>query len=222
MSKIYSVTLTGISPLLLHSDSIEFQDDLKKWRLVPANKKLSVAGDDRSPAWSWLGCLYHDGVNVTMPSDNLMRCLLEGGTGVVVPGGRGTKTFKSQTQSGMMVTEEAWPILIDGKPVPFGPLAALREESEFADHKTICAEMGIDLFVKRAKIGTSKHVRVRPRFHRWSLSGTLSVWDDQITLAVLEDILEICGSQKGLGDWRPSGRTPGPYGRFTSTIKLIK
>ena len=37
------------------------------------------------------------------------------------------------------------------------------------------AEHGFMLYVKGAKIGQSKHVRVRPRFDRWSATGTINV-----------------------------------------------
>ena len=46
--------------------------------------------------------------------------------------------------------------------------------------------------------------------------------DDQITTDVLRSILEYAGRYKGLGDWRPSSKTPGPYGTFTAEIKLRK
>lgn len=73
----YIVTLTGKTPLLMHADSIEWADEMDRWK-SNANKKGSRAGDDRSPAYRWLGCLYHDGTNVGVPNDNLMRALMEG------------------------------------------------------------------------------------------------------------------------------------------------
>lgn len=100
--RTYHVTLTGISPLLLHHDDITFQDELKLWRTDPDNKKNSVPGDDRSPAFTWLGCLYHDDGLLTIPSENIMKCLTEAGAMVPVPGGKNGKTFKAQTQSGDM------------------------------------------------------------------------------------------------------------------------
>jgi hypothetical protein len=79
------------------------------------------------------------------------------------------------------------------------------------------------LFVKRARIGNAKHVRVRPRFDSWSVSGTLTVLDDSITTDVLERILTHAGAYAGVGDWRPSSpKSPGPFGRFTSTVKEVR
>ena len=219
--KRYSITITGRSPLLMHADNIEWADAMEEWKLNPENKKLSRAGDDRTPPHRWLGSLYHDGEVVAMPADNLMRCLMEGGAMVLVPGGRSGKTFKAQTQSGCMVAESFWPLLLDGEPIAVAPLLDLETEPSFAVHQKAAAAAGFSLFIKRAKIGSSKHVRVRPRFDRWALQGTLGVWDEQLTLQVLADIMRCAGEYKGLGDWRPSGRTPGPHGRFSAEITEV-
>jgi hypothetical protein len=220
--KTYRVTISGLSPLLMHSDNLEWAGKLKLWREIPENKKLSVAGDDRSPAFSWLGSLYHDGSVVGMPSDSLMRCLMEGGAQVVVPGGRNGKTFKAQTQSGMLVVDESWPLLVMGKAIKVAPILKLATVNDFEVHAKAALDAGFRLFVKRAKIGQSKHVRVRPRFDSWSTTGLLQVWDEQLTLPVLRDIVRLSGELKGLGDWRPSSRTPGPFGRFSAEVQEVK
>lgn len=217
----YEVTITGSTPLLMHWDNIDWADRLDEWKNDPSNKRGSKAGDDRSPAWRWIGSVYHDDKYVGMPSDNLMRCMMEGGAMVPVPGGKSGKTFKAQSQSGMMVNEAYWPLLVDGAAIEVGPVQALLKETGFAKHREAVASLGFSLFVKRAKIGQSKHIRVRPRFDRWALQGTVSVWDDQITDRVLADILRYAGQYKGLGDWRPGGKTPGSYGMFEAAVKEV-
>lgn len=217
----YSIQIEGISPLILHCDNIEWADFLARWREDPNNKKLSKAGDDRSPAFTWLGSLYTDDGKVVMPSDNLMRCFMEGGAAVPVPGGKNGKTFKAQTQSGMLTAEAAWAIEVDGESIDSKPLHSLQSELDFEKHKKAAVDRGFELFVKRAKIGQSKHIRVRPKFHRWSLSGHVDVWDEQITADALRSILKYAGEYKGLGDWRPSGKTPGPHGRFKATVEVV-
>lgn len=217
----YEVTITGKTPLLMHWDNIEWADKMSEWKDNPANKKVSKAGDDRTPAWRWIGCTYHDGEHVTIPSDNLMRSIMEGGAMVPVPGGRSGKTFKSQTQSGMMVNESDWPLLVGGAPIQFADVAALMKEDDFKAQKAAVDAMGFALFVKRAKIGTSKHIRVRPRFDEWAARGSVTVWDDQITEQVLADILNYAGQYKGLGDWRPGGKTPGAFGMFDAVVKRV-
>ena len=78
--------------------------------------------------------------------------------------------------------------------------------------------MGFRLFVKRAKIGTSKHVRVRPRFDSWQIQGTINVLSPDISWEVLNTLFELAG-RVGICDWRPGCKTPGPYGMFAAKLK---
>ncbi len=218
--RTYKVMLESKSPMIMHWDNIDWSDRMRAWREDPDNKKVSVKGDDRSPPHTWLGSLYHDGSVVALPTDNLMRSLMEAGAAVVVPGGKNGKTFKSQTQSGILPIEAFWPLLAGiGTPIPIAPFHALQGESHFEVHQEAALKAGFYLYVKRAAVGQAKHVRVRPRFDKWSTSGLLTVIDDQITEKVLRDIMRIAGDMKGLCDWRPSSATPGPFGRFKAEIE---
>lgn len=217
----YEVTIEGKTPLIFHADNIEWSDKMDAWKADPKNKKTTKPGDDRSPAWRWFGCLYHDGKQVCMPADNLMRCMMEGGAQVPVPGGKSGKTFKSQTQSGMLVRDPFSPLLVGGKAIEMAALEPLLKEESFDRHQEALAKLGVMLFVKRAKIGQSKHIRVRPRFDMWGCKLVLSVWDQQLTQDVLGSILSLAGQYKGLGDWRPGGKTPGPYGMFNAKIRKV-
>ena len=218
--RTYKVTITGKTPLLMHHDNIEWADFMDAWKNDPANKKGSKAGDDRSPAWRWLGCVYHDGTHLAIPQANIMKSLMEGGAMVPVPGGKNGKTFKSQTQSGMMSVEPFWQLRIAGKPLTWASIESLKDCETFADHKQKARSLGFELLVKRAAVGTSKHVRVRPQFAAgWAAVGSIAVWDDQITEAALRDIFEYAGQYKGIGDWRPGApKKPGPYGTFEAKI----
>jgi hypothetical protein len=221
--KTYAVELTGKTPMLMHHDNIEWADFMDGWKNDPANKKSSKAGDDRSPAWRWLGCCYHDGKVLAVPQANIMRAIMEGGAMVPVPGGKMGKTFKSQTQSGMMCVETYWPLVTaDGAMIAWSDLEALRAEEDFAEMRKLVQSLGFDLMVKRAKIGTSKHIRVRPEFAPgWKITGHISVWDPQISGSALESILQYAGQYKGLCDWRPGGKTPGPFGTFEPSVKAV-
>lgn len=212
--KNYKVKITGTMPLLMHADNIEWADAMEEWKNDPKNKKTSKAGDDRTPPWRWIGCLNHDGKVVTIPSEYIMRCIMGGAA--EVPTGKGKKTFKAQSQSGILCTDFHWPLLIKGKPVSMADINALRDLETFKEHMESAQMLGFTLFVKRAKIGNSKHIRVRPRFDDWSIQGELMVTDDQITKTVLGQILDIAGRLKGIGDWRPGAPTPGPFGMFNS------
>lgn len=218
----YAVELTGKTPLLLHPDDIEWADRMEDWKNDPANSGESRAGDDRTPAWRWIGNMIHDGEHAAVSSAMLMKCFMEGGAMVPVPGGKNGKTFKSQSQSGMTVLEPAWKITTPRGLVPIAAVHALMTEKSFAAHKDAAAKMGFDLFVKRAKVNTSKHIRVRPRFTEWKLSGTLAVWDDALVERSIVDILIYSGEYKGIGDWRPSAKSsPGPHGRFSVKVQEV-
>lgn len=212
--------MTGKTPLLMHADDIDWADEMERWKNDPHNKKSSKAGDDRSPAWRWVGHVYRSEECVSMPQENIMRCLMEGGA--QIPTGSGRKTFKAQSQSGMGCQDFYWPIEIAGKRIPSAKIEALTSIDDFAEQRSAVDKLGFDLFVKRAKVGTSKHIRVRARLRDWSVRGVLLVWDDQITKDALQSILDYAGEYKGLGDWRPGGTTPGPYGRFAATVEEFK
>lgn len=214
----FDVKLSGTTPMLMHYDNIEWADRMAAWRAVPENKKNSKAGDDRTPAFTWIGSLYNDGANVALPQDMMMSCLMKAGAMVPVPGGKGGKTFKAQTQSGMMLATPFWRFEIEGQQVPMSAINPLIEERSFAAHCDAARALGFDLYVKRAAIGKQKHVRVRPRFDRWDAIGQIVVWDEQLTPEALSDIFRFAGQYKGLGDWRPGGRTPGPWGMFEAEI----
>ena len=219
--RTYRVTIVGLSPLLMHRDNIEAADAMAAWLAVPENKKGSRAGDDRTPAFTWIARLYEDNGLIAMPSDNLMTMLREGGAMVSVPKGKKGKTFKAQTQSGMLIAETGWPLIIDGNTIEMSKIAPLLTEMNFAVHQRTAIDLGFSLFVKRARIGQSKHIRVRPKFSRWELRGHLNVWDDEITTESLVTIFRMGGEYKGLSDWRASSRTPGQFGRFKAEIVQV-
>lgn len=213
------VTLKQRMPMLMHADNIDWADLMAEWQKDPGNKGKSKAGDDRTPAWRWIGCLNYDdpktGV-VTIPAEYIMRCIMEGAA--QVPVGRGAKTFKSQSQSGLLCDDFHWPMLVRGKPIKISDILPLREVKSFAEHVELVQALGFSLFTKRVRIGNAKHVRVRPRFDNWSATGTITILDDSITKTTLARILEISGAYKGLGDWRPGGPTPGQWGTFEAEV----
>ena len=80
-------------------------------------------------------------------------------------------------------------------------------------------KMGFALKVKRATVGTSKHVRVRAMFKTWTVSGIIQVSEPAITKEILQNMFRIAGRYVGLMDWRPGSKTPGPYGTFEAALK---
>lgn len=212
----YTITITAQSPMLMHADNIEWQDSMSAWKQQPENRRASTPGDDRSPGFRWLGSLHHNGTHICLPAESIMRCVM--GAGAMMNKNTGKATFKSQTQSGMMMPQVYYPLLIKGKQVPVAPFFEAMEGRSFDGFQEMAAEHGFMLFVKRARIGRAKHIRVRPRFDNWSCTAAVLVVDNEITDAVLQELFRIGGQYKGLGDWRPGGITPGPYGMFTASV----
>ena len=213
--RLYRYELTGITPLLMHADNVEEASRVQEWQKDPGNKNLSVKGDDRSPAWVWQTYLYKDCAgNITIPSDNLMVALRSAGAQLTL---KGNKTFKAMTQTGLWMEEEHPTFTNGGKSVSASKFAGLESEG-FNKHKKAVEDAGFDLLIKRAKVGTSKHVRVRPMFRAWKLAGTVSVLAQEITTEHLEKLFELAGGI-GLCDWRPSSPTPGRYGQFEAKVK---
>lgn len=212
-----SFELRGIMPLLMHNDDVEATDLLSAWRKDPANKNSSVAGDDRSPAWTWQTYCYHDGKHLAMPSANIAVCLRQAGTQMIL---KKQKTFKEMTQSGMLIDTEYCEFLVGGQRVPIAAVSGMQEET-FRVQSDAVRKLGFRLFTKRAAIGQKKHVRVRPRFDDWAVRGTVTVTAGELTFDVLEQIFGIAG-RVGLCDWRPGCKTPGPFGMFTAELKKMK
>jgi hypothetical protein len=217
----YTVTLTGESPLLMHADDLKWRAEVERYLADPQNKPTIKPGDDRTPAWKWVGYCYHDGKHLGIPSDNLMTVLREGGA--KVPTGKKGGTFKRQSQSGLVVNQMMWPIVTTAGFVKWSDVSALTAERDYAAHEAAAASLGFELFAKTAKVGMSKHVRVRPRFNGWSITGTITVLDDSITPNIFQSILDMAGTYCGLGDWRPSSPSkPGPWGRFKAELQVAR
>jgi hypothetical protein len=217
------VSIESKAPILMHADNIEWADAMEEWKNNPDNKAVSKAGEDRTPPWRWIGCLNSDDPEkgeVTIPSEYIMRCMMDGAA--QVPTGKGRSTFKSLSQSGIVSQDFHWKFRSEGKPVHMADIQKMRALKTFKDHLEQARRLGFELFVKRVKIGKNKHIRVRPRFEKWSASGQLIIVDDLITDKVLQSIFDISGKLRGLGDWRPGApESPGPFGTFTAKIAAV-
>jgi len=208
-------TLNGMTPLLMHADDVLQADTLMEWRKDPANKNLSQPGDDRSPAWTWQTYLYHDGSNLVMPCENMMVCLRQAAAQIVM---KRQKTFKESSQSGMFIDSENLDLTVKRKPVSMADIIKIRNKT-FKEQFEAVKKLGFVLYVKRARVGQSKHIRVRARFDTWEVTGSLNVIAPELTKEVLRQMFEIAG-RVGLCDWRPGCKTPGPYGMFEADMKF--
>lgn len=242
----YRVTCTGLTALLMHSNNVTWEDQMAAWQksnkqpkgatkkkatkaekiaepesddehaeeITPASK----AGDDRTPAFRWIGSLWHDGAHIGITKDAITKALMRGGANVPY---EKKLTYKSLSVSGMCVNEPNAPLLVRGKQIPMALIEPLKEEPLFANQVKAVRKMGFDLDVRRATVGMSQHVRVRPRFDVWSFEYTINVWNSVITEPKLKEIVAFAAEQ-GLGDWRPSApKSPGPYGRYEAKLRKV-
>lgn len=126
------------------------------------------------------------------------------------------KTFKEVSQSGLLITTEFCDLFAGGKQIPVEKIRALKDKP-FSEQAALVQKHGFKLFCKRARVGTSKHIRVRPRFDEWSVSGRIQILAQEVTPEILKQLFDIAG-RIGLGDWRPGCKTPGPFGMFSAEI----
>lgn len=213
----YEFQLTGVSSLLMCQDNLDFAEKLKAWREDPDNRGLSKAGDDRTPPWTWIGATYLSEDHVALPTDNLAVAIRQAATKLIM---KGKKTFKEDSVSGLWFKDEFLPIVVNGKTISADAVRAFEGKPDYASHVVGVRKLGFELFAKRATVGMSKHVRVRPMFKSWACSGRVEVTTDTITAEVLAKIFELSG-RVGVGSWRPGGKTPGRYGMFETVVRKV-
>ena len=209
--------LKGLTPLLMHADDVEANDLLKDWRKNSANKNQSTAGDDRTPPWTWQTYWYLDDKgNLAIPSGNLMAGLRVAGGKMTL---KGKTSFKALTQNGLCLPSETLDFRNAGNPVSAVDFVENRDE-KFVEQKNRTKKAGFDLHIKRAAVGQSKHIRVRPMFRSWSVSGIIQVLSPEFDAEKLQELFVHAG-MGGLGDWRPASKNaPGQFGIFEATVKF--
>ena len=213
----FSVLITGLTPLLVHGDPCDFSDDAVE------KKKGGHPGDDRDPADKWKSYLLLDAIDqkrpealtMVMPTENVNAALMFAG-GKMKGSGRGS--LKSESQS-VMWDLPSLPLLVAGKTVTAEQIKAI--DGSFDVQRASAQKLGFDLWPKRCVVQQKRHVRVRPKLARWSCSGACEIDDADLSEAQFRMMFEIAGRRSGLGDWRPSAKKPGPYGKFEATIKKL-
>lgn len=223
MKKLNVVFTGGPTSLLMHLDDVEAADAVKAWRSDPKNKHVPK-GDDRYPVWTWKTYLYHDGQHVALPTSSIMACIRQGGVNFDLGGSR--KTLKAATQSYVRFEQEFLKIKThDGRLVALKDIDKISDTEAFSHHKTEVGKLGFLLKMGRAKIGATKHNRVRPMFPPgWSMEGTVLITDEEkIPVNQFKNLLNLCGELVGLCDWRPGApKSPGVYGRFTVKVDELE
>ena len=217
--RTFNLTLTGIGPLIMHWDNIEWADQIDEARskIKKDDKPNFKAGDDRCPPDTWKGCVYNDGTHVAVPTDNLRSCLLKAGAKVEF---KGKETYKRYTQTSILFLEP-FAAFENGR----GPIAIAAIEKisgTYAEQARAARQLGFRLLAKRARVGQSKHLRVRPVFDKWTVRGQFILTEDWFPAKKLREIWTIGGLREGLCDWRPGSKeSPGPHGRFSVELEQV-
>jgi len=216
----WTAKLEGITSLFLHQDAVLETDRVQAWRKDPKNK-ASAKGDDRFPPWTWRTYLYVDGADIVLPAMNITAMLSKGGTDFSLQGSR--KSLKAAAASLIVLTDVSFPLSTHkGKPLQIADINAIDPDMPFEDQIIAVEKLGFVIDVRRVTIGTSKHIRCRPRLlPGWTCTIRGQVIDEnKIPKAELGRLFEYCGTVVGLGDWRPGApKKPGPHGKFVAKVK---
>jgi hypothetical protein len=220
-----TLTLSGATELLMDRDNISFTEKLVRWQKDPVNADHQVPGDDRAPAWGWLGKLHYDEMTklVGLPQSMLLACLRGAGATISHPTAKGGKTLKEASQSGIQFTTTLCPLLLrrpnsaGWQPIDYEELfQKLIGEDDFMVHEEVVKQFGFILDVRRSHPQYNRsHVRVRPKFASWRCVCELRVLDEILTDTVIMQMFTIAGHSKGIGNWRPSNLKAGSFGLFT-------
>ena len=116
---------------------------------------------------------------IYMPSTWFEQSMVKAAVNFPIPG-KGKKTFKDLVNSALIVLPEKIPI----------------DPQEYKIDK------------RSVRIGRSRVFRYRPRWDHWQAEFTIIIFDEQLPVSTLKQILEYAGAYKGVGDYRPK------FGRF--------
>jgi hypothetical protein len=125
-------------------------------------------------------CLYKDSNgDIYQPSEHIYQSMIKAAVSFQF---EGKKTYKDAITSGIVINPENIPLI-------------LKSEYEIDARPVV---------ISRARV-----VKWRPRFNEWSVKFSIDILDDEnISVSIVKDILEMAGKTKGIGDYRPR------FGRF--------
>lgn len=194
--KTLKLRFTGIRPLILHNGLMA--DPTNEW--VMANKKITAKKNKKTDtdcldiAYNeWMGSLYMgtDG-GLVMPTDNIERCLQDGGK---------KSRIGKDIQAGVFC-DAAQEIKIEHPEIDGKSLGELYND-----------ERGRFILRKGVKVQLSRVIRVRPLIPAgWVLNVSLEYDEGLVSERNLIQAAHDAGASCGLGDWRPK------YGRFSVEV----
>lgn len=191
MHKELSVSIQGISPLVMHNLQLcdPFNEYTRAIKALTAKKaKKTDADAERISELEFKGGLYVDADGYPiLPSQNL--------EGVLRDGAKNAKLGKTFTAA--VFVEQDAPLQFAG-----GPLTGdeLWSRPEFR-------------FCTGVKVSQARVMRMRPIFRTWSAAFVIGYRDDMVNERSVLDALKHAGSAVGVMDYKPK------FGRFEVSVK---
>tara|TARA_R110000868_G_scaffold261905_1_gene520083 strand:- start:358 stop:939 length:582 start_codon:yes stop_codon:yes gene_type:complete len=187
-----TITLTGASPLLMHSarGSNPLDKATIAHKALTATRKKTEDHHRLIAESEWhMGMYYDDKLGPYIPTMNIRSSLI---------GGAKFSKLGATVKRSTLVTEQMTRLDYIGPRTP---------EAMFAD--------GNFVSVESVKVGQARLMRTRPLFRDWSLTFELLYDPEQIERAQVIDAFESAGKLIGIGDFRPE--CGGMYGRYSVT-----
>lgn len=188
------LTLTGTTPLLMHSD--RFSDPLdpmtKAHKALTSKRKKSDTDHEDIARSELLGAIYFSRASgIHLPGSNLKACLTEAAK---------LNKLGTEFKRSLLVLEDEITLRYDGP----------------QDPQQLVDTPGFSL-AKSVKVGTARVMRHRPRFPAgWQLVFHIEFDDTRLDRSELLTVLGNAGRYVGVGDWRPA--CGGTYGRFNVEV----
>lgn len=181
-----NVTLTGKSPLLMHSDRFANPlDPMTQAHKALTAKRTKTDEDQIAIAQSEFigGCYWSSDTGFFVPGQNFDSCLL---------GAAKLQKLGVKFKQGVQVLEDELKLLGS---IPATP-QKLWESPDHVDARGV-------------KVTTSRIIRYRPIFKSWAAKATVMFNPSVVSVSEVKKAIEDAGALIGLGDYRPR------FGRFT-------
>lgn len=195
--KTITLKLTGVSPLLMHSDRYANPLDPmtkahKALTKKPASQKTTEYYEEVARS-EWMGGLYYDeNIGPYLPGQNIKSALVGAGK---------LSRMGAAFKRGVMILDDR--IKLDYP----GPRDA---EKMFEDQKFIDCRSVV--------VGQSRIMRYRPKIHNWTLQVDVLFSPEMTEKESIIRAAEDAGKFVGLGDYRPE--KGGTFGRFE--VEVVK
>jgi hypothetical protein len=178
MYKTFSVTLQGVSPLVMHNGRLAdpLSSITKAMKQISAKRDKTDADLEELARLEWYGGLYSQDGAPCIPGEVLEAHVLEAAK----------KRRKGQQVRAGLYCDGNFPLLYDGPRDP----DALWADPAFR-------------FTVPARVQRNRVIRTRPIFREWGVRFEVTFNDTLLNEQDIIALLHLGGEQIGLCDWRP-------------------